>query len=109
MKNSIWMIVAVAVFATISGPAFSAEKGKASVEKKFNLPHGVGMKEILKQLRSEQREVTVVLLNRSTYSGELDEIKDSNFILIEKIKGKEFYDVLIDISAISAIEFRRKG
>ncbi len=54
------------------------------------------------------RDVEIVLANGKSYRGKLGTVgKDT--LLLTQIAGKEFYDVLIDLDAVAAIELRVRG
>jgi len=54
------------------------------------------------------RDVEIVLANGKSYRGKLGTVgKDT--VLLTQIAGKEFYDVLIDLDAVAAVELRVRG
>lgn len=54
------------------------------------------------------RDVEIVLANGKSYRGKLGTVgKDT--VLLTQIAGKEFYDVLIDLEAVAAVELRVRG
>lgn len=54
------------------------------------------------------RDVEIVLANGKSYRGKLGTVgKDT--VLLTAIAGKEFYDVLIDLDAVAAVELRVRG
>ena len=54
------------------------------------------------------RDVEIVLANGKSYRGKLGTVgKDT--VLLTQITGKEFYDVLIDLDAVAAVELRVRG
>ena len=54
------------------------------------------------------RDVELVLANGKSYRGKLGAVGNDT-VLLTQITGKEFYDVLIDLKAITAIELRARG
>ena len=54
------------------------------------------------------RDVEIVLANGKSYRGKIGSVgKDT--VLLTQIAGKEFYDVLIDLDAVAAVELRVRG
>jgi hypothetical protein len=51
------------------------------------------------------REVELVLENGKSYRGKLGAVGDDT-VLLTQIAGKEFFDVLIDLDAVAAVELR---
>jgi hypothetical protein len=54
------------------------------------------------------REVELVLDNGKSYRGKLGGV-GSETVLLTQIAGKEFYDVLIDLDHVAAVELRVRG
>ena len=54
------------------------------------------------------REVELVLASGKSYRGKLGAVGNDT-VLLTQITGKEFYDVLIDLKTITAIELRARG
>lgn len=54
------------------------------------------------------RDVELVLGNGKSYRGKLGAV-GSETVLLTQIVGKEFYDVLIDLKSVAAIELRARG
>ena len=56
----------------------------------------------------EGRDVEIVLTNGKSYRGKLGTVGNDTVILTQ-ITGKEFYDVLIVLDEIAAVELRVRG
>ena len=56
----------------------------------------------------EGREIEIVLTNGKSYRGKLGTVGNDTVILTQ-ITGKEFYDVLIVLDEIAAVELRVRG
>lgn len=56
----------------------------------------------------EGRDVEIVLTNGKSYRGKLGTV-GSDTVLLTQIAGKEFYDVLIVLDEIAAVELRVRG
>ena len=54
------------------------------------------------------REVELVLDNGKSYRGKLGGV-GSETVLLTQIAGKEFYDVLIELDEVAAVELRVRG
>ena len=54
------------------------------------------------------RDVEIVLANGKSYRGKLGSVGKET-VLLTQIGGKEFYDVLIDLHAVAAVELRVRG
>jgi hypothetical protein len=65
------------------------------------------MKDALEKLGAG-RAVEVVLEGGKSYRGKLGMVGDDT-VLVTELAGKEFYDVLIDLDAIAAVEVRTRG
>ena len=61
----------------------------------------------LKQAQSEKKGVTLHLRNGQTLAGPIGGVGDHN-VLITGLTGKEFYDALIRIEDLCAIEIRNR-
>lgn len=73
----------------------------ASAESPFNASKS--MRENLKTLAGAQKAVTVVLGNGKEYRAHIAQVGD-NELLLTGIAGREFFDVLIDLDEIVAVE-----
>jgi hypothetical protein len=56
----------------------------------------------------EGRDVEIVLANGKSYRGKLGTVGGKT-VLLTQIAGKEFYDVLIDLDEVAAVELRVRG
>ena len=56
----------------------------------------------------EGRDIEIVLTNGKSYRGKLGTVGNDTVILTQ-ITGKEFYDVLIVLDEIAAVELRVRG
>jgi hypothetical protein len=56
----------------------------------------------------EGRDVEIVLSNGKSYRGKLATVGNDT-VLLTQITGKEFYDVLIVLDEIAAVELRVRG
>ena len=72
----------------------------------FDATHSV--RDNLKQLQSAGKAVDLVLRNGKSYGGKLGSVGD-NAVVLTEITGREFYDALIVIEEIAAIEMRVRG
>lgn len=54
------------------------------------------------------RDVELVLANGKSYRGKLGTVGNDT-VLVTQIAGKEFYDVLIDLKTVAAVELRVRG
>lgn len=54
------------------------------------------------------RDVELVLANGKSYRGKLGTV-GTDTVLVTQIAGKEFYDVLIDLKTVAAVELRVRG
>jgi len=74
---------------------------------KLGLGTSGSMREALAKL-GEGRDVELVLANGKSYRGKLGSV-GSDTVIVTQIAGKEFYDVLIDLDAVAAVELRVRG
>ena len=65
------------------------------------------MREALAKL-GDGREVELVLSNGKSYRGKLGSVGNET-VLLTQIAGKEFYDVLIVLGEVAAVELRVRG
>ncbi len=63
-----------------------------------------GVREALSKL-GEGRDVEVVLNNGKSYHGKIASVGNET-VLLTQIAGKEFYDVLIELDSVAAVELR---
>lgn len=56
----------------------------------------------------EGRDVELVLANGKSYRGKLGTVGEDT-VLLTQIAGKEFFDVLIVLDAVAAVELRVRG
>lgn len=69
----------------------------------FNPAHSFA--DALKQAKAEKSKVTVHLRGNATFSGNVGEVGDHHVVIAE-LSGKEFFDAMIRIDQITAIEAR---
>lgn len=81
--------------------------GHADEANKLGLVTSGSMGDALRRL-GEGREVELVLTNGKSYRGKLGSIGNDTVIL-SQIAGKEFYDVLIALDEVAAVELRARG
>jgi hypothetical protein len=70
------------------------------------LATGGTMRDALAKLAGKDAEV--VLANGKSYRGKVGGV-GSETVLVTQIAGKEFYDVLIDLDEVAAVEVRARG
>jgi ferredoxin-fold anticodon binding domain-containing protein len=63
--------------------------------------------EQLKEIQNAQKVVTVSLASGRDYTGVIGEVND-NHLVLNRLTGKEFFDAMIDVNQIVAIEVRMK-
>lgn len=61
----------------------------------------------LRALHEAKKAVTVVLKGGTTYTARIGQIGDHH-VLLSELSGKEFYDALVSIDEIAAIEVRAR-
>jgi len=66
-----------------------------------------GVRDALSKL-GEGRDVEVVLTNGKSYHGKIASV-GTETVLLTQIAGKEFYDVLIELDSVAAVELRVRG
>jgi hypothetical protein len=54
------------------------------------------------------KDVEIVLTNGKSYRGKVGSV-GSETVLVTQIAGKEFYDVLIELDEVAAVEVRVRG
>jgi hypothetical protein len=74
---------------------------------KPGLSTGGSIREALGKL-GEGRDVELVLNNGKSYRGKLGSVGAST-VLVTQLTGKEFYDVLIALDQVAAVELRVRG
>lgn len=62
----------------------------------------------LNRARNAKARVTVVLRSGQSYTGFVGELGDHH-VLISELTGKEFYDALVTLDAIEALEVRARA
>jgi hypothetical protein len=72
----------------------------------FDATHSV--RDNLKALQAAGKAVELVLNNGKSYGGKLASVGD-NAVVVTEISGREFYDALIVIDEIAAVELRVRG
>ena len=90
--------------AFLAGLLLAATAVPARADDKPGLSTAGGMREALAKL-GEGREVEVVLSNGKSYRGKLGSI-GTETVIVTQIAGKEFYDVLIELDEVAAVELR---
>ena len=78
--------------------------GHAEEAGKPGLSTSGSMREALGRL-GEGRDVELVLSNGKSYRGKLGSVGSAT-VIVSQIAGKEFYDVLIALDAVAAVEVR---
>lgn len=69
---------------------------------------GIPAGDIPEVLRARQgKAVTVVLRSGKEYGGTVAEVRDKSVVL-KNLSGKEFYDALIRLDDVSAVEIRNR-
>lgn len=76
-----------------------------SAESPFNAK--VSLRDNLASLQAGKKAVTVVLESGQTYNARVAEVGDHHIVLSAP-QGKEFYDVMVPIEAIVAVETRAR-
>ena len=67
----------------------------------------IGMRDNLRVFAEAKKPVTVVLKGGQTYTARIGAVGDHQVVLSE-LSGKEFYDALVQIDEIAAIEVRAR-
>ena len=71
----------------------------------MNFNPALSFTDVLKQAKAEKANVTVHLRGNSSFSGSVGSVAEHNVVLTE-LAGKEFFDAIIRIDQITAIETR---
>jgi hypothetical protein len=66
------------------------------------------VRDALRRIQEAKKPVELVLKNGKSYRGMVGGVGDHTVVVTE-IEGKEFYDVLIQLEDVSAIEVRARG
>ncbi len=103
MRTTRTALAAVMMLAMVVG----ASTARAADGAKPGLDTGGSMREALAKL-GEGRDVELVLSNGKSYRGKLGPVGGAT-VLLTQIAGKEFYDVLIELDDVSAVELRVRG
>lgn len=89
-------------------PSSSAtEAGVAAAESDSRLSAGLAMVEQLRAFAGARKRVTLILRNGTTLSGTLTEVGNAQLVLGE-LTGKEFFDALVRIDDISALQVQTR-
>ena len=88
----------VCTIATV--PSFAQEQGG------FDATHSV--RDNLEKLKAAGKAVELVLKNGKSYGGKLASVGD-HAVVVTEISGREFYDALVVIDEIAAVEMRVRG
>jgi small nuclear ribonucleoprotein (snRNP)-like protein len=91
------LLAAVLVLAT-GVTNYAEEAGKPGLSTSGSLREALGR-------LGEGREVELVLSNGKSYRGKLGSVGSAT-VIVSQIAGKEFYDVLIALDAVAAVEVR---
>jgi hypothetical protein len=90
--------------AILAGLLLAATTVTAHADDKPGLTTAGGMREALTKL-GEGREIELVLSNGKSYRGKLGSV-GTETVIVTQIAGKEFYDVLIELDEVAAVELR---
>jgi len=94
----------------ISCSTIAQDKKTDNNMKTETLFKATSMQQLLKTAKEKKKPVTLVLKNGNNYTGyvsDVGEMGESNVALTE-LSGKEFYNALIRLEDISAIEIRKE-
>jgi len=97
----IGLALAALLMMIIVSPLQTQAAGEAKERGQFNV--GITLADNLTALKG--KTVTVTLIPGQTITGIVKDVKD-NLLHLEKISQKEFYDAIIRIDHISAVEAR---
>ncbi len=100
-RRTIRTVLLVAVLAAGAGAMAHAEDGKPG------LSTAGGIRDALTKL-GEGRDVELVLNSGKSYRGKLGPVGNET-VLVTQIAGREFYDVLIELDEVAAVEMRVRG
>jgi hypothetical protein len=79
----------------------------ADEAKQVGLTTTGGVREALTKLGAG-RDVEILLTNGKSYHGKIASVGNET-VLLTQIAGKEFYDVLIELDEVAAVELRVRG
>ena len=100
-RRILFLLSALVLFVTIATRSSFAQEQTA-----FDATHSV--RDNLKALQAAGKAVELVLNNGKSYGGKLASVGD-NAVVVTEITGREFYDALIVIDEIAAVEMRVRG
>lgn len=116
MKKSLSSAVVVPLFLIIQGPLALAAESSASqppaakgsnaaesVGTETRLGLGLSIPEQLRALSKQRKRVTLLLRGGQNLTGIVNEASSSQ-ILLSELAGKEFFDALIRVEDVSALE-----
>lgn len=103
MKRTRLAMGLVAATLALSAGSFAIAEESA----KAGLTTAGSLRDALTRL-GEGRDVELVLTNGKSYRGKLGTV-GSDTVLLTNIAGKEFYDVLIVLDEVAAVELRVRG
>lgn len=75
---------------------------------KFQANASMGFADTLKQLSSKKMSAYILLKNGRSYGGRIGAVSSRN-VIVEKLQEKDFYDAIVKIDEIAAIEVRVRG
>ena len=84
----------------------SREGDKAKVEVKLNADFGIG--DTLKTFKGTKKRVTLMLNNGVSYNGAVAEVGTHFVVLSQLGGGRDFFDALIRLDQISALEVQAR-
>ena len=96
-------ILTVALCVGLTSLAMAKEQGG----KKVKLNASIGISDTLKQAQSAKMSVTVYLRGGEKLQGKVADVSSSQVVLAE-LANRDFYDALVLIADISAIEVRAR-
>ncbi len=74
----------------------------------MKLDAGAGLKANLDTARTEEARVSIQLIGGKSYEGFVGEVRDV-YVVITRLAGRDFYDALVRIDSIAAIEVQTRG
>ena len=101
MKKAFFILLAGGVFMLFT--QYAAAGPKVSAVEGMNYNVNFSLTDNLKSLKG--KTVTVTLDSGKSFSGAVKEV-GNHLLHLEKLSGKEYYDALINIEDISAIDAR---
>ncbi len=99
------MCILLALFCAAAQTAFSSTDARAEVVSIEGVSYNVNSSIAANLKTLTGKKVYITLTSGNTFSGSVKEV-GSHLIHLEKLEGKDFFDALIRIDAISAIDTR---